>query len=93
MPTRKAIIRAAILANALTLTAGCMTHEETSLTMPPYASMSDDSREPSSAPSPVVVPEISGPPATPHPKGVVGETADVIKYPFRALGDWLGGVF
>jgi hypothetical protein len=93
MLTCKAIIRAAIVANALTLTAGCVTHEETSLTMPPYASVSDESREPSSTPSPVVVPENLGPPATPEPRGLVGETADVITYPFRALGDWLGGVF
>ena len=75
----KLILPAAIVACAITLAAGCVT-EETSDTIPPYASTSDEGRNPASAPS-----------AAGSSGGVMSSTGhvigDVITAPFRAIGD------
>ena len=81
---RRLILPAAIVACAITLAAGCVT-EETSETIPPYASTSDEGRDPASAPSPAASADggSSG--------GVMSSTGhvigDVITAPFRAIGD------
>jgi len=79
---RKMILLAAIVTCALAFAAGCVT-EETSETIPPYASTSDEGRNPASAPSPAADAGSSG--------GVMSSTGhvigDVITAPFRAIGD------
>ena len=79
---RKVILPAAIVACALAFAAGCVT-EETSETIPPYASTSDEGRNPASTPSPAADDGSSG--------GVMSSTGhvigDVITAPFRAIGD------
>jgi hypothetical protein len=78
------ILPAAIVAVAIAFAAGCVTEEE-SQTIPPYASTSDEGRDPASAPSPAVSAD-SG-----SSGGVVSSTGhvigDVITAPFRAIGD------
>jgi len=85
---RKLILPAAIVVGAIALGAGCSSHEETSQTMPPYASTSDEARDPASAPSPAVDAN-SG-----DSGGVVSTTGhlvgDVIMSPFRLLGNAFG---
>ena len=79
---RKMILPAAIVACAIAFAAGCVT-EETSETIPPYASTSDEGRNPASGPSPAADAGSSG--------GVMNSTGhvigDVITAPFRAIGD------
>ena len=79
---RKVILPAAIVACAIAFAAGCVT-EETSETIPPYASTSDEGRNPASGPSPTADAGSSG--------GVMSGTGhvigDVITAPFRAIGD------
>ncbi len=79
---RKLILPAAIVACAIAFAAGCVT-EEVDQTMPPYASTSDESRNPASAPSPAEDAGSAG--------GVMSSTGhvigDVITAPFRAIGD------
>jgi len=81
---RRMILPAAIVACAITLATGCVT-EETSETIPPYASTSDEGRNPASAPSPAASSD-SG-----SSGGVMSSTGhvigDVITAPFRAIGD------
>ena len=82
MVIRKLILPAAIVACAIAFAAGCVT-EEVNQTLPPYASTSDEGRDPASAPSPAVDAGSSG--------GVMSSTGhvigDVITAPFRAIGD------
>jgi hypothetical protein len=79
---RKMILPAAIVACAIAFAAGCVT-EETSETIPPYASTSDEGRNPASGPSPTADAGSSG--------GVMSSSGhvigDVITAPFRAIGD------
>jgi hypothetical protein len=79
--TFRLILPAAIVACALAFAAGCTT-EETTQALPPYASSSDESRDPASAPSPA---------NTGDSGGVMSETGhgigDVILAPFKAIGD------
>jgi hypothetical protein len=81
---RKLILPAAIVACALAFGAGCTT-EETDQTMPPYASTSDEAREPASAPSPAVSSNAG------DSGGVMSATGhgigDIIMSPFKAIGD------
>ena len=81
---RKLILPAAIVACAIAFAAGCVT-EETSETIPPYASTSDEGRNPESTPSPIVSQEAGS------SGGVMSSTGhvigDVITAPFRAIGD------
>jgi hypothetical protein len=81
---RKLILPAAIVACAITLAAGCVT-EEVDQTIPPYASTSDEGRDPASAPSPAASADAGS------SGGVMSSTGhvigDVITAPFRAIGD------
>jgi len=82
--TRLLILPAAIVACAIAFGAGCET-VETEQTMPPYASTSDESRDPASAPSPAVSANAG------DSGGVMSTTGhgigDVIMSPFKAIGD------
>ena len=82
MTVIRKMILPAIVACALAFAVGCVT-EETSETIPPYASTSDEGRNPTSAPSPAADAGSSG--------GVMSSTGhvigDVITAPFRAIGD------
>ncbi len=49
---RKSTFAAAMVAGAIMLAAGCMQTQEIDQTMPPYASISDEGRDPASAPKP-----------------------------------------
>jgi hypothetical protein len=81
---RKLILPAAFVACAIAFAAGCVT-EETSETIPPYASTSDEGRNPASTPSPTASQEAGS------SGGVMSSTGhvigDVITAPFRAIGD------
>lgn len=76
---RKLILAAAILAVAIA--AGCTTTQEIDQTLPPYASISDESRDPASAPTPA--PSAS---STGDSGGVMSAIGDAITYPFRLIG-------
>jgi hypothetical protein len=49
---RKFTLAAALASGAITLAAGCMQTQEIDQTLPPYASISDEGRDPASAPKP-----------------------------------------
>jgi hypothetical protein len=51
MGRRKSTLAAAMVASAIMLAGGCVT-ETTDQTLPPYASISDEGRDPASAPKP-----------------------------------------
>jgi hypothetical protein len=74
---RKSILAAAMVGGALVLAAGCTTTETTYQTLPPYASISDEDRDPASAPKPPS--DDSG--------GVWSSIGDAIMYPFHLIGD------
>ncbi len=81
---RKLILPAAIAACAVAFAAGCVT-EEVSQTIPPYASTSDEGRDPASTPSPAVSADAGSSGGVMSTTGhVIG---DVITAPFRAIGD------
>ena len=85
------ILRAALVAVAIALASGCTAREVIDQTLPPYASTSDTGSEPSSAPSPVVVPELTGGPPEDKPESFLGKMADAIgsaiKFPLHMMGD------
>jgi hypothetical protein len=49
---RKSTLAAAMVASAIMLAAGCMQTQEMDQTMPPYASISDEGRDPPPKPAP-----------------------------------------
>jgi hypothetical protein len=77
--------RAAIIACAILFAAACSTEVNTQ-NPPPYASISSDASEPSSAPKPPREADAT----PPQPQGAVGTTTDalssVILLPFRLIG-------
>jgi hypothetical protein len=81
---RRLILPAAIVACAIAFAAGCVT-EEVDQTIPPYASTSDEGRDPASAPSPAPSADAGS------SGGVMSSTGhaigEVITAPFRAIGD------
>jgi hypothetical protein len=80
--TRKLIIPAAIAACVLALGAGCTT-EQISQTVPPYATISDEDRDPSSAPRAAST-------DTGDSGGVMSTIGDAIMWPFRTIGNAFG---
>jgi hypothetical protein len=74
---RKSILAGAIIGGVLALASGCYTTQETDQTLPPYASISDAGRDPSSLPKPP--PDDSG--------GVMSSIGDAIVLPFHELGE------
>lgn len=85
------IVRAALVAAGIALFAGCTTREVIDQTLPPYASTSDAGSEPSSAPSPVVVPEVTASEPAGKPESLLGKVADAIgaaiTFPLHMIGD------
>ncbi|MGH7925213.1 MAG: hypothetical protein ACREQH_11560 [Candidatus Binatus sp.] len=77
---RKSILAIAMVAAAIALVAGCMQTEEIDQTLPPYASISDEAREPRPAP-PANSSGDSG--------GVISAIGDAIAYPFHLIGEAL----
>ena len=77
--TRNLILPAAIAACAIALGAGCTT-EEISHTLPPYASISDEDRDPASAPRTANT-------DTSDSDGVMSKIGDAIMWPFRTIGE------
>jgi hypothetical protein len=80
---RRLILPAAIVACAIAFAAGCVT-EEVDQTIPPYATTSDEGRDPASAPSPASADAGSSGGVMSSTGHVIG---DVITAPFRAIGD------
>lgn len=74
----------AIVVGMLVLAAGCMTTtQETDQTLPPYASISDEGRDPASAPTPA--PTSSG-----DSGGVMSGIGNAIAWPFQVIGQGFG---
>jgi hypothetical protein len=71
----KSILAAAMLAGALAL-AGCVQTQEIDQTMPPYASISDEGRDPASAPKP---------PASEDSGGFMSALGSVLMFPVRMI--------
>jgi hypothetical protein len=79
MRTRKLIIPAVTIACALALGAGCVT-EQGNNTVPPYATISDEDRDPANAPRAANT-------DTGDSGGVMSTLGDAIMWPFRAIGN------
>ena len=77
---RKSTLAAAIVAGAIALAAGCTT-ETTYQTVPPYASISDEDRDPASMPKPA---------ASGDSGGIFSAIGSAIAYPFHLVGEALG---
>jgi hypothetical protein len=72
----KSILAAAILAGAIAL-AGCMQTQDIDQTLPPYASISDDGRDPASAPKPPASDDSGG--------GFMSALGSVLMFPVRMI--------
>ena len=70
---------------AIALAAGCMSRQEIDQTLPPYASISDEARDPASAPTPA-------PSASPSGDfgGVMSAIGTVVMFPFHLIGETFG---
>jgi hypothetical protein len=66
---------------AVAIAVGCTTTTEIDQTLPPYASISDESRDPASAPTPTPSASSSG-----DSGGVMSAIGDAIMYPFHLIG-------
>ena len=72
----KSTLVAAMAGAAIVLAGGCMQTQEIDQTLPPYASISDDARDPASAPKP---------PASDDSCGVMCSIGNAIVSPFEAI--------
>jgi len=81
--TRKSTLAIATIAGVLALVAGCMQTQEIDQTLPPYASISDEARDPASAPTPAA--NSSG-----SSGGVISAIGNAIVWPFQIIGEGLG---
>jgi hypothetical protein len=70
-----------MVAGALALAAGCMTTQETDQTLPPYASISDEGRDPASVPKS---------PQSDDSGGIMSSIGNAVMYPFHLIGDAFG---
>ncbi len=82
---RKSTLAAAIVGGAIALAAGCMTTQEIDQTLPPYASISDEARDPASAPTPAPSAGSSG-----DSGGVMSAIGTAIMFPFHLIGEAFG---
>jgi hypothetical protein len=71
----KSILAAAMLGGVMAL-AGCVQTQDIAQTMPPYASISDDGRDPASAPKP---------PASDDSGGFMNALGSVLMFPVRMI--------
>jgi hypothetical protein len=72
----KAILAAAMACGAIAFAEGCMQTQEVDQTLPPYASISDEGRDPANAPKP---------PASDDSCGVMCSIGTAIVSPFENL--------
>jgi hypothetical protein len=72
----KSILAAAMAGGAIALAAGCMQTQEVDQTLPPYASISDEGRDPASQPKP---------PSSDDSCGVMCSIGSAIVSPFENL--------
>jgi hypothetical protein len=73
---RKSTIAVAMIAAAHLFVAGCMETQETDQTLPPYASISDEDRDPASAPKPQ---------SSDDSEGVMSEIGAALMYPVHLI--------
>jgi outer membrane murein-binding lipoprotein Lpp len=73
---RKSTLAAAMVVGALVLAAGCMQTQEIDQTLPPYASISDEDRDPASAPKPQ---------SSDDSDGVMSEIGAALMYPVHLI--------
>ena len=79
---RKSILAAAaIVGGMVVLAAGCMQTQEIDQTLPPYASISDEARDPASAPKP---------PPSDDFGGTWSAIGQAIVFPLRIIGEGFG---
>jgi hypothetical protein len=80
---------AAMVGGALAIAPGCTSHQEIDQTMPPYAYISDESRDPASAPTPAPSPDTSS-----GSGGILSATGNaigtVVMFPFHLVGQAFG---
>ena len=76
MRVPKSILAAAMLTCAISV-AGCVETQNIDQTMPPYASISDDGRDPASAPKPAASSDDSG--------GFMNALGSVLMFPVRMI--------
>jgi hypothetical protein len=81
---RKSTLTAAIVGGAIALAAGCTT-QEIDQTVPPYASISDEARDPASMPTPKPSASSSG-----DSGGIMSAIGTVIMFPFHLIGEAFG---
>lgn len=81
---RNIIVVAALAACAIAVAAGCVT-EQVETTMPPYASVSDASRDPASMPLGAPAASSSG-----NYDGFFSRLGDALLSPFRLIGSAFG---
>jgi hypothetical protein len=79
----KSALATAIVVLAFALAAGCTT-QEIDQTMPPYASISDEARDPASAPTPAQYAS-SG-----SSGGAMRAIGNALMYPFHLIGEAFG---
>jgi len=82
---RKSTLAAAMVGGAIALAAGCMTSQEIDQTLPPYASISDEARDPASVPTPAPSASSSG-----DSGGLMSAIGTTIMYPFHLVGEAFG---
>jgi len=74
-----------MVGGAIALAAGCMTSQEIDQTLPPYASISDEARDPASVPTPAPSASSSG-----DSGGLMSAIGTTIMYPFLLVGEAFG---
>jgi hypothetical protein len=82
---RKSALAAAIVSGAIALAVGCMSSQEIDQTIPPYASISDEARDPASMPTPAPSPSSSD-----DSGGAMHAIGTAIMYPFHLIGEAFG---
>jgi hypothetical protein len=79
---RKSTLAAAVIAGGMVVLAmGCMQTQEIDQTLPPYASISEESRDPASAPKP---------PPSDDSGGAWSAIGKAIVFPLRIIGEGFG---
>ncbi len=78
-------LAAAIVGGAIALAAGCTTTQEIDQTIPPYASISDQARDPAGAPTPAPSASSSG-----DSGSILSAIGTVIMFPFHLIGEAFG---
>lgn len=78
---KSTLAAAAIVGGMLALAAGCVQTRVIDQTLPPYASISDEARDPASAPKP---------PQSDDSGGFMSAVGAAIVWPFKIIGEGIG---